>query len=292
MLVVVAKPFKAQSLIPVLLAAGAAAALWYFLKTADQPIPVPVAPDPVPAETEPELPRYPMQPSAEPQHGSGELITLPSLDDADAYFHLSLVNVFGRDVGDLLIEEALIEKLVTTMDNLTRSRISKRIRPIGPVGGRFEVDALGGDQEYLLSEHNYRRFDVLVDMLVNADVSTLFDTYQRFYPLFQEAFVRLGYPKGYLNDRVVEVIDHLLDAPRVEGPIRLVRPHVLYNFSDPELEALSSGQKMLLRMGNDHAAQVKQTLRQFRTVITQAQQSQLDYWTLTQLGGLVLLRRS
>ena len=272
MLLLVAKNFNARSLIPLLLAAGAAVALWYFWKTADQPVPVIAVPDSVPAETEPELPRYPMQPPAEPQHGGGDLITLPSLDDADAYFHLSLVNVFGKDVGELLIEEALIEKLVTTMDNLTRSRISKRIRPIGPVSGRFEVDALGSDQEYLLSEHNYRRFDVLVDVLVNADVGALFDTYQRFYPLFQEAFVRLGYPKGYLNDRVVEVIDHLLDTPQIEGPIRLVRPHVLYKFSDPELEALSSGKKMLLRMGNDHAAQVKKTLRQLRTLITEPQQ--------------------
>ncbi|MCH8059896.1 MAG: DUF3014 domain-containing protein, partial [Proteobacteria bacterium] len=56
----------------------------------------------------------------------------------------------------------------------------------------------------------------------------------------------------------------------VEAPIRLVRPHVLYEFSDPELEALSSGQKLLLRMGRDHAAQVQQTLRQIRARIAGA----------------------
>jgi hypothetical protein len=94
--------------------------------------------------------------------------------------------------------------------------------------------------------------------------------------LFQEAFVRLGYPKGYLNDRVVEVIDHLLDTPTVEGPIRLSRPHVLYTFSDPALEALSSGQKMLLRIGDDHAARVKHTLRRFRTLIAGPQPQNID----------------
>ncbi len=86
----------------------------------------------------------------------------------------------------------------------------------------------------------------------------------------------LGYPKGYLNDRVVEVIDHLLDTPTVEGPIRLLRPHVLYTFSDPALEALSSGQKMLLRIGDDHAARVKQALRQFRTLIAGPQPPNID----------------
>jgi len=276
MLLVVSKDFSAQWLIPGLLAAGAAAALWYFWTTADQPAPVVITTDPAPAKALPKLPRYPMPPLTEQQQQTRQLTPLPSLDDGDAYFKLSLAQVFGNDIGELLVEKSLIEKFVTSMDNLPRSHISQRIRPIGPVSGRFEVDVLGGNQEYILSARNYSRFDGLVGLFANADPDELFDTYQRFYPLLQEAFVRLGYPKGYLNDRVVEVIDHLLDAPTVEGPIRLVRPHVLYTFSDPTLEALSSGQKMLLRMGDDHAVQVQQGLRQFRTLIAQPRQEKLN----------------
>ena len=262
--------YNTQFLIPVLLAVGAAAGLWYFFIAIVEPVPAVAVPETVPEEIEPELPHYPMPPLTEQQQKTRELTPLPSLDDGDAYFHLSLVNVFGKDIGELLVEELLIEKIVTSMDGLTSSRIAKRIRPMGPVGGRFEVDALDNDQEYTLSERNFLRYDYLVPALAKADLDELFDTYQRFYPLFQEAFVRLGYPKGYLNDRVVEVIDHLLNAPQVEGPIRLVRPHVLYKFANPELEALSSGRKMLLRMGDDHAAQVKQSLRQFRKLITES----------------------
>jgi hypothetical protein len=39
---------------------------------------------------------------------------------------------------------------------------------------------------------------------------------------------------------------------------------VLYKFADPDLEALSSGQKLLLRMGNDNAARVKDALTGLR----------------------------
>jgi len=262
--------YNTQFLIPVLLAAGAAAALWYFFIAVDEPVPVVDMPDPIPEEIEPELPRHPMPSLTEQQQKTRKLTPLPSLDNGDAYFLLSLVNVFGKDVSEILVDDLLIEKFVASMDSLTSGHISSRIRPIGPVSGHFEVDALNNDQEYLLNEHNYRRYDKLVELFANGDLDELIDTYQRFYPLFQEAFVRLGYPKGYLNDRAVEVIDHLLDTPQVEGPIRLVRPHVLYKFADPELEALSSGQKMLLRMGEDHAAQVKQTLRQFRKLITES----------------------
>ena len=78
---------------------------------------------------------------------------------------------------------------------------------------------------------------------------------------------KLGYPSGYFNDRVVEVIDHLLAAPSPDEPVELTRPHVLYELSNAELEALSSGQKFMLRMGNENAERLQQTLRDRRSRI-------------------------
>ena len=57
-------------------------------------------------------------------------------------------------------------------------------------------------------------------------------------------------------DEAGRFIDHLIETPMPEGPIVLHRPNVLYEFADPDLEALSSGQKLLIRMGNDHATRV------------------------------------
>jgi hypothetical protein len=39
---------------------------------------------------------------------------------------------------------------------------------------------------------------------------------------------------------------------------------VLYQFADPELEGLSAGQKIMLRMGAENAAKVKAKLREIR----------------------------
>ena len=50
--------------------------------------------------------------------------------------------------------------------------------------------------------------------------------------------------------------------------MELTREHVLFEYRDPELEALSSGQKMLIRMGNDNARRVKQVLRSVREEVT------------------------
>jgi hypothetical protein len=94
------------------------------------------------------------------------------------------------------------------------------------------------------------------------------NTYFHFYPLFQSAYQSLGYPNGYFNDRLVQVIDSLLATPNPSGPIELTRPNVLYTFADPSLEALPAGQKLLLRMGPDNAAVVKGKLKELRALVT------------------------
>jgi hypothetical protein len=91
--------------------------------------------------------------------------------------------------------------------------------------------------------------------------------YKQYYPLFQQAYVDLGYPDGYFNDRLVEVIDHLLATPDIAGPVQLKRPSVNYEFADTELENRSAGQKALIRMGSDNAAVVKAKLRELRKAV-------------------------
>ena len=248
-----------------LVLAGAGAA-WYFrdqlLPQAEPPAP----PQPAPAVEEKaadDSPRYPLEPPVtEPERG--ELVTLPPLDDSDAYFLLEMNDLFGSEIEVLLQKEAIIDKIVATVDNLPRSRVAEKVRPVGRLAEPFRVVSAVGDGPVYVSPESYLRYEPLVSQLTVADIGAVVDTYRRFYPLLQQSYERLGYPDGYFNDRVIEVIDHLLMTPKPAEPIRLIRPHVLYEYADPELEALSSGQKLLLRMGSDNAAAVKQALRELR----------------------------
>jgi DUF3014 family protein len=257
-------------LVFVVLIAGLAGAFWYF-----QDDILPLTEAPVVAQTEAvseatpirDGPAHPMASVREPALSDRKLVPLPSLDDSDSYFLLALVDIFGADVEQMLVNEALIDNVVATVDNLTRSHVAEKIRPVGRLSVPFVADAMGNDGIYALSPDSYGRYDLLVNLVARADLEFITETYRRFYPLFQESYQRLGYPDGYFNDRVVEVIDHLLATPEPTKPIRLVRPHVLYEFADAELEALSSGQKLLLRMGGEHAAEIKRVLQEFRGLI-------------------------
>ncbi len=64
------------------------------------------------------------------------------------------------------------------------------------------------------------------------------------------------------------MIDHLLATPVVPTPIRLKQPKVLYTFADPELEKLSEGQKIMLRMGEANAEHVRAKLTDIRAAVT------------------------
>lgn len=261
---------KLQTLIFLVLVAILGGVAWYIWGDIR-----PVALEPAPGRPGPVLeqapaPREPIHPIEAPEisEASGELVPLPDLDESDSYFLLALADIFGADIGRLLVDEALIDKFVATVDNLTRSHVSEKIRPVGTLSGEFIADGAGTKGPYFLSPDNYDRYEFLVGLVASADLDVVTAMYRRFYPLFQKSYERLGYPDAYFNDRVIEVIDHLLETPEAETPTRLVRPHVLYEFEDSDLESLSSGQKLLIRVGAEHAAYIKRALRGLRSRIT------------------------
>lgn len=242
----------------ILLLASAAAWHWW-----PRIAPTAAPPPPVAAPATPEAEPRVANPMPAPAAGA---VALPALADSDAPFNADVVALPGAGtLGSFLRPENLIRHLVATIDNLPRHRLAVELRPLKAAGGALLVS--GGDEQATLDEHNAARYAPLIEILGELDMHAVSRLYQRYYLLFQRAYQDLGYPQGYFNDRLVSVIDHLLATPRPAGPLALVRPKVFWEFADPELEARSSGQKLLLRMGNDNAAVVERKLRELRALV-------------------------
>lgn len=191
---------------------------------------------------------------------------LPKLKESDPAVREGLVGVFGEQpVAQYLVPQEIIRRFVVTIDNLPRKKVAVDLRPVKVTSGEFV--ASGGADSVVLDDENFARYAPLVKAMEAADTKSVVALYRRFYPLFQESYENLGYPSAYFNDRLVEVIDHLLQTPDVKGPIRLVQPSVYYHFADPQLESLSAGQKLLIRMGGGNSAKVKAKLRELRAEI-------------------------
>lgn len=243
------------------------------------PAKVPVPPPPPPSVQSPvaqapaPLVRYPLGkplPGANGARGSGhgtaQSHPLPSLEKSDATVGTALAGLIGRQAFDSLFRlKSIVRHIVVTVDDLPRTKLPPRDRPTRPVAGHFVVTGEAGD--YVISPDNYRRYTPYVVAFERVDVKELVSVYLHFYPLLEQAYKDLGYPSGYFNDRLVDTIDNLLATPNVQGPVRLVRPTVMYKFADPKLEALSVGQKILIRMGLRNEARVKAKLRVIRKAL-------------------------
>jgi len=241
---------------------------WYFLhnrQAAAQRTPLVQQPAPAQPPAEPGI----QHPLPESRGDSASNVPLPALADSDAALSDALARVAGAAaVKDYLLPENIIRHLVVTIDNLPRQKVAVEKRPTGPVAGSFAAD--GDELHATLDPQNYARYQPLVAVVGKLDMRQVAAVYMRFYPLFQQAYQNLGYPNGYFNDRLVQVIDNLMATPQPEGPIALVRPNVMYVFADPTLESRPAGQKLLIRMGADNAAVIKTKLTELRAAITAA----------------------
>lgn len=164
--------------------------------------------------------------------------------------------------------EEFVRKVVATVDSLARDDVAARMNPAKPPAGSFAT--AGEGDALVLGAANFARYATWVELVDSLDTDATVALYRRLYPQFQKAYEDLGNPDGYFNDRVIEVIDHLLSAPPAPATIALAQPSVYYVFADPALEAESAGRKLLLRMGPGNAARVQAKLKEIRDRIAAA----------------------
>ena len=260
-------------LVWVVLAIVVLGAIAYFLWQKNQPTeaiaPTPAAPAaavPPAAEAPPAI-NHPIEQARAAVPPSVEQKPLPALMVSDTTMQNALADLFGSaTLGRIFYEDAIVHRFVSTIDNLPRKTLPPRYLPVKPPGGAFVT--AGNDEALAIGADNAARYAPYVRLVDAVDAKTLAGIYVHFYPLMQEDYRALGYPNGYFNDRVVQAIDDLLAAPDITQPVVLAQPKVLYVYADPELEARSAGQKIMMRMGSENAARVKAKLREIRAEIT------------------------
>jgi len=237
-----------------------------------QPEPEPVLPEPVDEIIE-------VQPEPEIVD---EAMVLPPLAESDDLVLESLTGLAGEDsVMRFVVSDNVVSRFVASVDALTSRQVPGQIMAVRDLEGEFVATAneqpdtvirnSEGDPipQYILNPANYKRYDPQVEMFEALDTQKLVSMYRDYTPLSQQAYVELGYPDGDFDSRLIEVIDSLLSTPELREPPRLIKPEAFYLFANPDLEALTAGQKVLLRMGPMNARRVKAKLREIRAALTQ-----------------------
>ena len=238
-----------------LVLAGGIGGYFYWQHAQPKPEPVLVQAPPPPAPPSPEVHQVLEEPKVSP--------ALPTLANSDNFMFDALTGlVNNQSLMSLFYTERIIHNIVATVDNLPGRQAPESVMPVEPVPGTFVT--AGTADDLTISPENTARYAPYVKIATATDPKKLVELYVQLYPLFQQAYEKLGYPKKYFNDRLIVVLDNLLAAPNIKEPVRLVQPKVYYQYADPDLEARSIGQRILMRTGSKNEAIVKAWLREIR----------------------------
>ena len=209
-------------LVVALVGAGYAWWQWQAKNNAVAEPPVAAAPPeaaasaPVAAASEPTGPQNLIDPLA-----PADAAQLPELAESDAAVAQALTELLGQpSVGSFLQLDGFVRRVVATVDNLPRAQAPSRMWPVQLAPRRFSVEGVPGTHGQLaIADGNAGRYSAFVAFAEAIPIDQAVAVYARLYPLFQQAYEELGYPGKYFNDRLVAVLDHLLQTPEPTGPL-------------------------------------------------------------------------
>ena len=188
-------------------------------------------------------------------------IQLPRLNDSDEFV---LSRLAGFNGGELLltflVDEQIIRKVVTFIENLTRGEIPQSGLPYKAIGSEIIVSEIDSDF-FQMEEASFIRFDKMVDALVGFDEQELIALYRLLSPLMRRAYSELGYSEDAFDAAVLDAISRIVAVNAQELPLQLVKPSVMYLYADSRIEDLPDLDKLLIRLGPKNVRQLQSKLK-------------------------------
>ncbi|MGC4122255.1 MAG: DUF3014 domain-containing protein [Myxococcales bacterium] len=195
----------------------------------------PVAtPSPVAVAEEPKLPEPP---------------ALPPVAQADGMVREKLGSASSASLWSKWLEnEDLARRFASAVSAVADGESPRMMLGFLAPQGSFKVitDKKGAS---VIDPASYQRYDTVAETFASLDTAIAAKAYRALSPIFEAAYREIGRPSTTLEQRLGLAFTRLLSTPIAEGPVKVVSPKVVWLYADPQLEALSSASKHLLRMG-------------------------------------------
>lgn len=200
----------------------------------------------------------------EPEAAKPPKPELPSLSQSDTVVKADLSSVYsGTSASPLFVNQDLIRKFVVFVDNAAKGDLMQKHAPVSAPVEPIKVVA-ADDNTYTLDASSFKRYDPYVSLLSMVSTDTLMDNLKKYQPLMDDAYEEIGYSNEAFVDKLIDAIDVALATPLIEKEIKLIAPSAMYQYADPQLEALPEIQKLLIRMGPKNQMKVQARLEQIR----------------------------
>ncbi len=189
------------------------------------------------------------------------------LNDSDSTV-AEVVAQLSPALGQWLLPEEQVRKWVLAVDMMAGGEVPRRHTPWNYPLPPFEVVPAGdpGAEEvehFLAADNNDERLTAMLDAIRVIPPRTMGRYYRAWLPTLEQAYSELG-KQGTFAERVDEAVARILAVPEAPEVAELERPHVFYQYSDPELEKQDALTKALWRAGEDNRKALQAYLRELR----------------------------
>jgi hypothetical protein len=195
-------------------------------------------------------------------------VALPPLDQMDGFLRSLFAGLSSQPtLLAWLATDDLVGSIATAIDRLANGRTPARdLAPLRPGAGFTVVTRRGVPY---VDPSSYARYNGIVEAVATVDPARLATIYTTIEPRLAEAYARQGHT-GSLREALQRAIATVLATPDPPAEVALVGGVGGYSYADPQLEALPSAQKHLLRMGPANVQRVKEAVRQFAAALPPA----------------------
>lgn len=220
-----------------------------------EPAPAPVAAEapaapiaaPVVTEVQPKIPRAPIV-----SEETGDQYARESIDAVNG----------GKALAQFVAGDYVVERAVAIIDALRRGEVPYKLLPVGKPSTSFPISDNG--LRVTLDTAGFSRYDGFAQWVGGLNTPALVSLLNDYEMIATQALTRIGVTDFDIRSAVLAATTQILSTPQVGADAELMRREANWVYMDPELEALSSLQKQVLRMGPENADIVQQKARDIR----------------------------
>lgn len=245
-----------------LAAVGAVGVLGWYLQSgqpgeqpnvAIAPAPAPALPPaPAPIEEKPAAPPAPID--------NTPLVAAPlSLDNSDGQVRAALTE-FAPKLAQWLTPEEQVRKWVSLVNQIAEGKLPAKNRPLEYPMPAYRAQQKG--QSLHPDPANYKRADQLIQTLTEIPVERLAQYYHAWRPTLDKAYAELGGAGGF-DKRLRLAIRRIIATRPLPPEMELVRPVIVYKYTEPQLEQASEVERLTWRLGPENTKRLQEYLRRF-----------------------------
>lgn len=231
-------------------------------KPQEKPEPKPEPPMESPAEEAGQSAPEPVEDvkeEPEPEPVEPDLVTAPdSVNNSDQRVKQAMTDLAQRMVRWMVPAEQ-VRKWVLTIDLVADGKIPYKHAPV-----KYDRDPFlvlpAGDDTYVADSGNYSRWDSMIGVISDIPVQDAARYYREWLPLLEKAYDELG-KQGTFHDRFMVALGQIRSVSEPPMGATLVRPHIFYQYADPELESASPLSKWMWRLGPENMLELQDFAR-------------------------------